>query len=227
MSGIKLLDYDLWTVESSHHFLGIDFGGRMTIIRLNSGNLILHSPVNFGEDIKAELNEIGHIKYIVAPNKFHHMYIEQCAAHFPDAEVLCAPGLSEKRKDLVFTSDLDNRCPQEWTGEVETLLVEGIPFFNEIVFYHPKSRTVIFTDLVFNFETQTSLGVKIFAWLDGIYGQPDVSRLVKWFMIRDKNATRESLNKILSWDFDRVSMTHKDIIETGGKKIVGRAFRNI
>lgn len=176
---LKLLDIDIWTVESSHKFLGIDFGGRMTVVRLNSGNLILHSPIIIDNELKNEINEIGKVKYIVAPNKFHHMHLEQCITHFPDADVLCAPGLAQKRKDIVFTSELEGEVPREWFGEIETVLVKGIPFFNEVVFYHRKSKTVIFTDLIFNFESQKSLGVKIFAWLDGIYGQPDVSRLVK------------------------------------------------
>ncbi|MGB3727667.1 MAG: DUF4336 domain-containing protein [Thermodesulfobacteriota bacterium] len=224
---LKLLDNDIWTVESSHNFLGIDFGGRMTVIRLSSGDLILHSPVFIDGALKDELDNIGSVKYVVAPNKFHHMHLGQCIIHFPDAEVLCAPGLTNKRKDIVFTSELEGEVPAEWGGEIETVLVEGIPFFNEVVFYHRKSKTVIFTDLIFNFESQKSLGVKIFAWLDGIYGQPDVSRLVKWFMIRDKNSARESLKKILSWDFDRVSVTHRNIIETGGKEIVTKAFKVI
>lgn len=46
-------------------------------------------------------------------------------------------------------------------------------------------------------------------------------------MIHDKNSTRESLKKILSWDFDRVSVTYRDIIETGGKEIVTKAFKVI
>lgn len=227
IASLKPIDADIWTVESSHNFLGIDFGGRMTVIRLNSGDLILHSPVVMNQQVKNELNDIGNVKYIVAPNKFHHMHLEQCISLFPDADVLCALGLPQKRKDIVFASELKDEIPEEWVGEIETVFVKGIPFFNEVVFHHLKSKTVLFTDLIFNFESQQSLGVKIFAWLDGIYGEPDVSRLVKWFMLRDKDATRESLKQILSWDFDRVSVTHRDIIETGGKEIVTKAFMKI
>jgi len=218
---------DIWTVESSHKILGIDVGGRMTVIRLKSGDLILHSPVTIDNDLKNELNEIGNVKYIVAPNKFHHLHLDQCITQFPIANVLCAPGLTEKRKDIIFTSELGDQTPLEWSGEIETVFVKGIPFFNEIVFYHPKSKTIIFTDLLFHYESHNSIGIKVFAWLEGIYEYPDISRLVKWFMIRDKEATRDSLRKILSWDFDRVSVTHKDIIEKGGKEIVAKAFQRI
>ncbi|GJM16190.1 MAG: hypothetical protein DHS20C13_15170 [Thermodesulfobacteriota bacterium] len=227
MGRIQLLDNNIWTVGSTHKFLGIDFGGRMTVIRLKSGNLILHSPVIFESILVEELNEIGIVKYIVAPNKFHHLHIDEYISCYPEAEVWCAPGLSKKRKDISFHAELRDESPPEWVGEIETVFVEGIPFFNEIVFYHPKSQTVIFTDLIFNYNTYKSIGIKFFAWLEGIYRRPDVSRLIKWFMIRDKNATRKSLKKILAWDFDRVSLTHKDIIESGGKEIVAKAFESI
>lgn len=98
---------------------------------------------------------------------------------------------------------------------------------NEVVFFHPHSRTAIFTDLIFNFEDQSSIGIKIFAWLDGIYGKPDIPRVVRWIMLTDKNATRKSFKQILEWNFDRVSVTHKDIIESGEKVIVKKAFENL
>jgi len=224
---LKSLHKNIWTFASPHRALGLDFGGRMMVIRLNSGALILHSPVKFDDDLKNELNELGAVKYIVAPNKFHHIHLSDYISKYPEAQVLGAPGLSKKRPEICFNMELGHKCPDEWAGEVECLLVQGIPMQNEIVFFHIESRTVIFTDLIFNFENQSSTGIKIFAWLDGIYGKPDVPRVVRWIMLTDKNAARKSFEQILAWDFDRVSVTHKDIIESGGKEIVRKAFERI
>jgi len=224
---ILALDKDIWTVESSHKLLGINFGGRMTVIRLISGDLILHSPVFFENSLMNELNEIGVVKYIVAPNKFHHMHIGEYISRYPEAEVWCAPGLPKKRKDISLSSELTDEIPQKWIGEFECEFFQGIPSLNEVVFFHPSSRTVIFTDLLFNFADQQFLGAKIFTWLDGVYGKADIPRLIKWFMLRDRKIARESIKKILSWDFDRVSLTHKDMVLTGGKEIVAKAFESI
>jgi len=224
---VKPLDNDIWTVESSHEFLGIDFAGRMTVIRLTSGDLILHSPVVFGNSLMEELNELGIVKYIVAPNKFHHMHVREYISHYPEAEVWCALGLPQKRKEISFSGELNAEVPQKWIGEIECVFFQGIPFLNEVVFYHPKSKTVLFTDIIFNFADQSTLGIKIFAWLDGISGKADLPRLIRWFMLKDKEKAKSSAQEILSWDFDRVSLTHKDIIETGGKEVVRRAFKSI
>ncbi len=35
--------------------------------------------------------------------------------------------------------------------------------------------------------------------------------------IRDKSALRKSIDRILAWDFDRVIVTHGDVLECGGQ----------
>lgn len=67
---LKPLNTNIWTVSTQHKALGLNFGGRMTVIRLNSGNLILHSPVKLEDELKSELNELGAVKYIVAQINF-------------------------------------------------------------------------------------------------------------------------------------------------------------
>ena len=46
----------------------------------------------------------------------------------------------------------------------------------------------------------------------GVFGP---HRFVRW-MIRDKEAARESLEAIMRWDFDRVILAHGDVVESGG-----------
>jgi hypothetical protein len=43
-------------------------------------------------------------------------------------------------------------------------------------------------------------------------------------MIRDRNAARESVARILKWDFDRVIVTHGDVLESGGKEKLRAAY---
>ena len=217
------IDRNIWTVESVQRFLGVDFGGRMTVIRLSSGDLFLHSPVKLDDSLASELEALGDVRYLVAPNKFHHLHLADYISKYPCAQLWGAPGLAKKRGDIDFTGELDSASNRLWPGEIEYVLFEGVPFINEVVFYHPLSRTVMFTDLIFNYSTNESIGVKVYAWIDGVYGKPDLSRLIK-YMVRDREKARDSIRKILSWDFDRVSCTHRDIVTTGGKKIISAAL---
>ncbi len=224
--GLQALDENIWTTGSEQKFLGVDFGSRMTVIRLSLGDLFLHSPVRLNQDLAVELEKLGKVKYLVAPNKYHHLHIADYTARFPQAEVWGAPGLAKKRRDINFSGEFGGSSEPAWPGEIEYVLFKGVPFINEVVFYHPQSRTVIFTDLIFNVGTDESLGVKFYAWLDGVGDAPDMPRILR-FMVRDRQAARESVKKILSWDFDRVSCTHRNIIPSGGKQIVSKAFEKI
>jgi glyoxylase-like metal-dependent hydrolase (beta-lactamase superfamily II) len=47
------------------------------------------------------------------------------------------------------------------------------------------------------------------------YGRFGPSRLDP-FLIRDRRAARQSLERILAWDFDRVVVAHGDVLENGG-----------
>jgi hypothetical protein len=40
------------------------------------------------------------------------------------------------------------------------------------------------------------------------------------FIVRDSTAARESLERILEWDFDRVIVAHGDVVESGGKEML-------
>ncbi len=223
---LQSIDENIWTIGSEQKFLGVDFGSRMTVIRLSSGDLFLHSPIKINQELASELEALGEVKYLIAPNKYHHLHITDYTSRYPKAEVWGAPGLVKKRRDINFTGEFGDSTEPKWPGEIEYVFFEGVPFTNEVVFYHPQSRTVIFTDLIFNVGTDESLGVKLYAWLDGVKDAPDMPRILR-FMVRDREAARESVNKILSWDFDRVSCTHRNIIQSGGKEIVSKAFGKI
>ena len=93
---------DLWVVHHPNRFLGMQFGARMTIIRLPDGSLMLYSPVPISDALAAEIDQLGVVRYLVAPNLFHHLFVADAAARWP-AAVLYAPfGLAEKRRDLTI-----------------------------------------------------------------------------------------------------------------------------
>ena len=139
------------------------------------------------------MNDIGSVKYIVAPNKFHHIHEKYYVFTFPEAKVYGAPGLSSNRKDINFDGELDEIVPKHWAGEVDYLLLQGAPIQNEIIFFHAKSKTLIFTDLLFNFANRDSIGVNIFVWLNGIYQKPDMPRVIRWFMFKDRDKAKKSV----------------------------------
>jgi hypothetical protein len=43
-------------------------------------------------------------------------------------------------------------------------------------------------------------------------------------LVRDRPALRASVERILQWDFDRVVVTHGDVLEHGGKDALRAGF---
>jgi hypothetical protein len=196
----------------------------MTVIRLRDRSLFLHSPVPLDSGLRAALNDVGQVRAIVAPSRVHHLFVGDYVSAYPEAKRHGAPGLSEKRKDLIFDSTLSDDAHPEWRDQIEQHLFRGAPVLNEVVFFHRATRTVLFTDLIFNIPAKDAPKVRIINWLTGIAGHFGPHRRVRRRAITDRDAARESVGRILEWDFDRVIMSHGEVLESGGRDRVRLAF---
>lgn len=196
----------------------------MTAIRLAGGGLLVHSPVRLDEATKSALDAIGPVRFVVAPNRFHHLFAAEYPRSYPQARLLGAPGLDLKRKDLKFDSILADTPIPELEAEFGQMVFRAFPPLNEVVFFHRRSRTILFTDLLFNVTKSGSAYTRFLLKLDGGYGKPAVARTFRWgIWIRGARARKE-LETILRWDFDRVILAHGDVIERGGPEAVRGAW---
>jgi hypothetical protein len=221
---LRELAPDLWVTEQPFRYLGMEIGARTTVIRLSGGALFVHSPGSRAEELRAELAELGRVRFVVAPNRFHHVFVGDYQRAYPDAEFYCAPGLETKRADLKFTATLTDEAAPGWRGQLEQLVFRTFPGLNEVVFFHRASRTVLFTDLIFNLTRTDSTLAKIVLTLDGGFGGPAVPRSFRMLLRWRRAETRALVDRILGWDFDRVVVTHGDVIESGGKRIIAQAW---
>lgn len=222
-SPLRALDTDLWVAERPQRFYGLEVGTRMTVIRLAGGSLLLHSPVALDPRLCAELDAIGAVRVVVAPNRVHHLHAGRVAERYPGARLWIAPGLEKKRPDLRYVAILGDEAPPEWRGQVEQVFFRGRPYENEVVFFHPASRTLLLCDLAFNFGPGTA---PVTRWLmkllrsHGRFGPSTLDPL----LIRDRAAARASLERILAWDFDRVVVGHGDVLERDGREALRRGY---
>ena len=217
MSDLRKLADDLWVAERRQRFYGLEVGARMSVIRLASGDLLLHSPLRLDPDLRQQLDAIGPVRFAVAPNRVHHLYAGEFAQVYPGARLWVAPGLARKRPDLRFEGELGDEAPPEWRGQVDQTFFRGRPYENEVVFCHRASRTLIICDLAFNFGPATATPTRLLMQLLRSYGRFGPSTLDP-LLIRDRAAARQSLERILGWDFDRVIVAHGDVLEHGGRE---------
>lgn len=211
--GLKEVAKDMWCAQGDLFMPGkIHFPVRMVVVRVDEGSLCLHSPIALDEETIGELKALGEVKWIIAPNKLHHLYVEKAKEAFPDALLYGAPGLEEKRKDIDFDHILDEDKCYPWSSVLQHKMVKGAPEMNEFVFFHELTQTLIVTDLVFHIQgCQNWRSVLLFR-LVGAYRRLSQSRLWRLFT-KDRNAAGASVREILSWDFKRVVMAHGAIVE--------------
>ena len=214
---------NIWIAERPQRFYGLEVGTRMTVIRLADGSLLLHSPVALDPELRRELDSIGRVCFAVAPNRVHHLYAGKVAEAYPGARLWVAPGLERKRPDLVYVGVLGDEAPAEWKDEVDQVFFRGRPYENEVVFLHRASRTLIMCDLAFNFGPRAAAPTRLLMKLLRSYGRFGPSKLDPLF-IRDRRAARQSLERILAWDFDRVVVAHGDVLESGGRAALRQGY---
>ena len=92
---------DVFVAAAPVRFAGIEMGTRMAVLRTGAG-LLVHSPIAPGGGLAEAVAALGPVRWIVAPNRFHHLWAGEFAAAFPEAELFLAPGLAAKRPDLAF-----------------------------------------------------------------------------------------------------------------------------
>ncbi len=68
----------------------------MTVVRLASGQLILHSPCDITGAIAEEISALGPVAHILAPGNFHNMYVATAQVAFPKAKTWICPGVESR-----------------------------------------------------------------------------------------------------------------------------------
>ena len=223
MEALERLAPDLWIATRPLPIAVGDIGARMTVLRLPDRALVLHSPVRLDPALRESVDALGVVRWILAPSKAHHLFLQDAVSAFPGAALCGARGLPEKRRDLRFDHVLGCPPPPGWPAELLLQPVEGAPLLNEVALLHRPTRTLVLADLVFNVRPGPANRARLFHRIVGATGRFGPHRLVR-LAIRDRAAARRSLDRILAWDFDRIVMSHGEVVATGGRALLERAF---
>lgn len=221
---LRNIDRNLWAVEQPFKYFGLEVGTRMTILRLSTGDLVAISPIKLERETIEQIALIGEVKYIIAPNLYHHLFIQDFRSIYPEAQLWATSSLANKRPDLAIDvpimerqNSLFNEIDYLLFDGFQTLFLNGYTPLNEYVFCHRSSRTLILTDTAFYFDESFISLTQLIAKLMGGYKLLRPSPLEK-IATKDKQAVKNAVDRVLEWDFDRVIVAHGSIVETGGKQ---------
>jgi hypothetical protein len=204
--------------------VGFPFPTRMTVIRLSGGRLFVHSPTPLAATLAYELAQLGRVTWLVAPNRLHRTWLDLWAAADPGAGVFVAPRVRVTGDLAGRAQVIDATSGYPWDDELATLPVRG-RYLTEVVFFHRRSRTLVLTDIIENFEPER-IGSRLVRWLVRIGGVA----APHGGMARDMRATfrrpelRAAVEQMIAWGPERILIAHGRWISRDGAAALAAAF---
>lgn len=225
---MEQLAQDIWIFNGAPvRFLGLPFSTRMTVVRLPNNELWVHSPIQLSPDRKEQMDSLGRVKYLIAPNHLHHLFLAEWITAYPDATCFGTDEVIKKRDDIAFDVSLNQVQSWPWSDEIEQELFSGSSLMQECIFFHKASSTLIVTDLVENFsghdfncfQRVIGKGVGIMA--------PNGKTPLDWrlsFMFHKADARRH-FYRMLNWEPQILVMAHGEIIKENTSQFLVRSFK--
>ncbi|KAF3768688.1 hypothetical protein M406DRAFT_92020 [Cryphonectria parasitica EP155] len=224
----------------------IPIGGRGTVVKLTSGSLAVFSPVALTPEVQSKLATLGGtVKYIVALDYEHHIFITEWHKAYPEAKIIGPEGLPEKRAKqsatdpkigneafaVVFQAKdkLSQRIDEEFDRDFAYEYVDAHAN-KELVFLYKPEKVLIEADLMFNLpateqysrcpeaERKVGFPAKLFTSMQSTEGEAKGMKRFLWYGLssRDRKGFNESIARIDAWDFETLVPCH-------GETIVGTA----
>lgn len=229
---LKPVAENVWIVDSGpQQAAGLSLPVRMTVVRLPSGDVWLHSPTRFIPELRREIETIGPIRHITAPSIAHWTHLKEWQTACPAAIISAAPGLRDraqvKAAGLRLDRDLGVAPPPEWADTFEQTIVPGGAGFREVAFFHRPTRTLILTDLIQNLEPEKlPFGTKMFAKLTGVQAPDGKAPAYLRLVVRmHRREARRAVSRIIARAPIRVIFSHGKWFDRDGTEQLRRAFR--
>jgi Domain of unknown function (DUF4336) len=206
-------------------FFGFPYPTRMAVVRLPDGNVWVWSPIALTPELADAVRGIGPVRYIVSPNKLHHLFLQKWADHWPTARLYAPPGLARKKAALHFYAELGNEPSPPWKGDIDQVVFRGSFAMAEVAFFHRDSRTAIMGDLIQRFSEASISGWKgRIMRLGGLVGEGGgTPRDWRASFLRHGPA-RAALQKVLEWNPERLLIAHGLCAQSGATEIIRAAL---
>jgi hypothetical protein len=118
----------IWTLERPVWFSGVRLRARTTVVRLDDGGLLVHSPAPPTDALAEQLRALGPVNWLVVPNCFHHLGTPAAAAHFPEARVVGPASALKRNKALRLHLDINGPQFGKDVPEFETLPLRRVEY---------------------------------------------------------------------------------------------------
>jgi hypothetical protein len=202
---------NLWSLEGKIPNMALR--RRMTLARTNDGQVVVHNAVCVEEPIMKEIEAWGEPTVIVVPSAWHRLDAHAWKQRYPKARVVCPPG-ARKSVEKIVTVD---ETYDQWKGDPSVSLktLGGISGAEGVMTVtHGDRSSAVFNDILFNTAHLRGMAGWIMHHVTDSTGGPKISRIARWFVIKDKAALRQDFHHVAdTGGLSRVFPGHGDVIE--------------
>lgn len=185
---------------------------RTSVVRLDDGSLLVHSPAPPSEGLVKQLVDLGEVSWLVVPNCFHHLGTPAAAAAFPDAKILGPRSAAVRNPQLRIDADIHEPRFTEAVPEFALFPLDGVPFLDETLLYHRPTETLFGADVVLRADEHDHWSWRFAARITGCFKRvcvpPDVRKKVA-----DTKAASRSLHALQALPIKRLIVAHGAVIE--------------
>jgi hypothetical protein len=201
----------IWVTERPVWFSGVRQRARTTIVRLSGDALWVHSPCTPTDDVCAALDALGEVRWIIVPNRFHHLQTPATAARYPNAVVVGPTSAQSRNRRVSLSMGTDDLAYVRATPELTGIQLGGVPFLDETVFFHPASGSLIAADLLMSACARDHFTSRIAGRILGHYEKVRTPPDVRW-NTRASTAVAESIAQLRALPLQRILVAHADPI---------------
>jgi hypothetical protein len=213
----------VWLCAAPVSFLGLRLTSTMVVLRLLDGSLLVYSPVPLTPERRAQVDRLGRVAHLYAPDLFHHLSLGDWAAAYPAARVHAPPDLHKKRPDLRVDRVHGTSPEPAFANVVDEIAIAGFRLQETALLYRP-AQTLIVADLVHNVGRPRHAWTATYTRMMGFYDRIALSRVLRWTAFNDRKAARRSIDEVLARPFDRLIVGHGTPLTSGGHEAVASAY---
>ena len=210
---LEPLAENLWRVQGTLPRMSLE--RVMTVVRLSTGALVVHSAIALAEDAQRQLEALGTPTWLLVPNGYHRLDAPAYKKRYPALRVLCPRGSRAAVQQKVPVDGTYEDFPADDALQLETL--HGVAEVEGALRVRSRDGTsVVLNDVVFNMDRRRDVLGRLFTTLMGSAPGPRVSRLARLALVKDARALKADLERYAALpDLVRLLVSHDKVAHGG------------
>lgn len=211
----------VWVLDRRVFLAGARLPSCSTIVDVGDGRLAIISPP---ADVTPDVDRLGTIAAIVAPNSFHYLHAPAWHRRHPAAALYAAPELSRRVPEFPLAAELTADAAPLWREALPFVVLGPDRGIAEVLFFHRASRTLVLTDVASNLVDVDRAADRLAFRVSGMPRGFGPTRNSRRLLLRDRPRARETLRAVMRWPFERIVVAHGAVVERRAADVFVSAF---